>query len=88
MSGEGRYHRKSCIQAHVPIGVPQALDSDEAPEHPAPHELPAIQVRVLVCVPDPHFTEHAPHAPNALSLLLTETMKETQSVISIFLLSN
>jgi len=53
------------------MGVPQARDSERAPEHPAPQELPAIQTRLLVWTPVPHRTEHALHPPNAPSLLLT-----------------
>jgi len=52
-------------------GVPQDRDSDDGPTHPAPHEFPAMHTRDLVCVPDPHLTEHALHAPNAPYLLLT-----------------
>jgi len=52
------------------IGVPQARDSEAGPTHPAPQALPAIHVRVLVCVPAPHFTEQAPNALNAVHLEL------------------
>jgi len=52
-------------------GVPQDLDSESAPTHGAPQAFPATHVRVLVWVPAPHFTEHAPHAPKAPSLLST-----------------
>jgi len=45
------------------IAVPQDRDSEDGPEHGAPQALPAIQERVLVCVPIPHFTEQALHAP-------------------------
>jgi len=52
------------------IGVPHARVSEAAPTQPAPHSLPAIQVRVLVCVPAPHFTEHALNALNPVHLEL------------------
>jgi len=52
------------------IGVPHARVSEAAPTQPAPHSLPAIQVRLLVCVPDPHFTEHAPNALKPVHLEL------------------
>jgi len=45
------------------IGEPHGRVSADGPEHGAPHKLPAIQPRVLVCVPIPHFTEHALHPP-------------------------
>jgi len=50
------------------IGVPHARVSDNAPTHPLPHRLPAIQARVLVCVPAPHLTEHALNALKAVNL--------------------
>jgi len=53
------------------IGVPHGLVSVLAPEHAAPHALPAIQGRVRVWLPIPHFTEQAPHAPNDPHLELT-----------------
>jgi len=53
------------------IAVPQGLVSVLAPEHAAPHALPAIHGRVLVWLPIPHFTEQAPHAPNDPHLELT-----------------
>jgi hypothetical protein len=58
---------------HLPctIAVPQDFVSDAAPAHGAPQELPAMQPRVLVCVPKPHFTEHALHPPYAPHLLST-----------------
>jgi hypothetical protein len=51
------------------IAPPQAFDSEEGPEHALPHSLPAIQDRVLVIVPAPHFFEHPLHAPNPPHLL-------------------
>jgi len=45
--------------------VPHDRVSVAGPSHPAPHSLPAIHGRVRVCVPIPHLTEHALHAPNA-----------------------
>jgi len=50
------------------IGVPQARVSVNAPTHGLPHRLPAIQARVLVWVPAPHFTEHALNAPKPVNL--------------------
>ena len=50
---------------YSPTGVPHDRVSEEGPEHPAPHSLPAIQDRVRDCVPDPHCTEHALQAPYA-----------------------
>jgi len=50
------------------IGVPHARVSDNAPTHGLPQALPAIQARVLVCVPAPHFTEHALNALKAVNL--------------------
>jgi hypothetical protein len=47
-------------------GVPQGLDSLEGPSHGSPQALPAIQPLLLVWVPAPHPTEHAPHAPYGL----------------------
>jgi len=52
-------------------GVPHGRVSDAGPVHGAPQALPRIQVRVLVCVPDPHLTEHALKAPKAVHLELT-----------------
>ena len=54
------------------MAVPHALVSVVGPEHGAPHSLPLTQGRVLVCVPIPHFTEHALHAPYAPHLESTE----------------
>jgi len=53
------------------MALPHDLLSERAPVHPAPHSLPAIQVRVRVCVPIPHLVEHALHAPKALNLEFT-----------------
>jgi len=50
------------------IGVPHARVSDRAPTHGLPQALPAIQARVLVWVPAPHFTEHALNALKAVNL--------------------
>ena len=56
----------------LPTAVPQGLVSVVGPEHGIPQELPPTQERVLVCVPIPHLTEHALHAPNGLHFELTE----------------
>ena len=54
------------------MAVPQARDSVDGPEHPAPQEFPAIHGRLLVCVPRPHRVEQAPHAPYAPHRELTK----------------
>ena len=53
------------------IGAPHDLVSERGPEHPVPHSLPGLHVRVLVIVPDPHLTEQALHAPKAPICALT-----------------
>ena len=55
--------KTSVRKRHIPIAVPQDLDSDAGPVQGAPHSLPATHVRVRVCVPIPHLTEQALHAP-------------------------
>jgi len=47
------------------MAIPQARDSVDGPEHPAPQAFPAIHGRLLVWTPDPHLVEQAPHAPYA-----------------------
>ena len=58
------------------MALPHDRDSVAAPSHPAPHSLPAIQGRLLVCVPIPHCVEQAPHSPYAPHLLFTVEWKE------------
>ena len=66
---------------YLPIAIPHDLVSERGPVHPAPHSLPEMQVRLRVCVPIPHLTEHALHAPKALILEFTER----KEIISEFL---
>jgi len=50
------------------IGVPQALVIESGPTHGLPHELPAMQARLLTCIPAPHFTEQTLNGPKAVHL--------------------
>lgn len=47
--------------AHARVSV-------DGPVQGAPHALPRIQLRDLVCVPVPQATEHALQAPNPVHL--------------------
>ena len=63
---------KNLNKPNLLIGDPHDRVSTDAPVHGAPQELPAIQGRVLVCDPIPHFTEHALQAANPPHLESTE----------------
>jgi hypothetical protein len=69
-------HAPKAVNLLLTIGEPQPLDSVEAPTHAAPQPLPAIQPRLLVCVPAPHLTEHALQAPNPPHLLSTAAIPQ------------
>ena len=57
---------------HLPIAAPQDLVSVDDPTHGAPHALPLIQLRDLICDPAPHDFEHGVQGPKASHLELTE----------------